>query len=237
MTEKDMKKLLKNVYQISPSNREKVFLKKYEKRSMRILDVFILEFKYMGMQSVLSGAILIILFGIISFSKNSELMWYVSGILPVVGLILMSGMGKSEKYGMHELEAASRFSLRFIKATRMFILGSATLGIVVVLSILLQVKTNFAFMSILGFIGTPYMLNAWGNLVITRRWHEKENIFGCLAVTGVTCMLPILMKQAVSLHVIEPFVIAILLVAISALTVRESLLFIKGREDLSWNFC
>ena len=134
MTEKYMKKLLKNVYQISPSNREKVFLKKYEKRSMRILDVFILEFKYMGMQSVLSGAILIILFGIISFSKNSELMWYVSGILPVVGLILMSGMGKSEKYGMHELEAASRFSLRFIKATRIFILGSATLGIVVVLA-------------------------------------------------------------------------------------------------------
>lgn len=237
MTEKDMKKLLKNAYQISPSDREKAFLQKYEKRSMHILDVFILEFKYMGLQSVLSGAILIILFGIISFSKNSELMWYVSGILPVVGLILISGIGKSEKYGMHELEATSRFSLQFIKATRMFLLGSATLSIVVVISILLQEKTNFAFMSILGFIGTPYMLNAWGNIVITRRWHDKESIFGCTAVTGVTCMIPALMKHAIELHMIEPFVIVILMVIISALTVRESLLFIKGREDLSWNFC
>lgn len=235
MTDKAMKDLLKNAYKISETDREKVFLKKYEKRSMHIFDVFRLEFKYMSVRSMVSGMMLVLFFVLISFSKNPELIWYISGLLPVAGLILISGLGKSERYGMQELEAASRFSLRFIKAVRMFIMGCATLFIVIATSIVMQEKTGFNFITILGLIGTPYMLNAWGNLIVTRRWHEKENIYGCLLVALVTCMLPALMEKAISYELIQPFILIILLLVVSALTVRESLLYIKEREDLSWN--
>lgn len=235
MTDKAMKDLLKNAYKISETDREKVFLKKYEKRSMHIFDVFRLEFKYMSVRSIVSGMMLVLFFALISFSKNPELIWYISGLLPVAGLILISGLGKSERYGMQELEAASRFSLRFIKAVRMFIMGCATLFIVIATSIVMQEKTEFNFITILGLIGTPYMLNAWGNLIVTRRWHEKENIYGCLLVALVTCMLPALMEKAISYELIQPFILIILLLVVSALTVRESLLYIKEREDLSWN--
>lgn len=235
MTDKAMKDLLKNAYKISETDREKVFLKKYEKRSMHIFDVFRLEFKYMSVRSMVSGMMLVLFFALISFSKNPELIWYISGLLPVAGLILISGLGKSERYGMQELEAASRFSLRFIKAVRMFIMGCATLFIVIATSIVMQEKTDFNFITILGLIGTPYMLNAWGNLIVTRRWHEKENIYGCLLVALVTCMLPALMEKAISYELIQPFILIILLLVVSALTVRESLLYIKEREDLSWN--
>lgn len=235
MTDKAMKDLLKNAYKISETDREKVFLKKYEKRSMHIFDVFRLEFKYMSVRSMVSGMMLVLFFALISFSKNPELIWYISGLLPVAGLILISGLGKSERYGMQELEAASRFSLRFIKAVRMFIMGCATLFIVIATSIVMQEKTEFNFITILGLIGTPYMLNAWGNLIVTRRWHEKENIYGCLLVALVTCMLPALMEKAISYELIQPFILIILLLVVSALTVRESLLYIKEREDLSWN--
>lgn len=235
MTDKAMKDLLKNAYKISETDREKVFLKKYEKRSMHIFDVFRLEFKYMSVRSMVSGMMLVLFFALISFSKNPELIWYISGLLPVAGLILISGLGKSERYGMQELEAASRFSLRFIKAVRMFIMGCATLFIVIATSIVMQEKTGSNFITILGLIGTPYMLNAWGNLIVTRRWHEKENIYGCLLVALVTCMLPALMEKAISYELIQPFILIILLLVVSALTVRESLLYIKEREDLSWN--
>lgn len=235
MTDKAMKDLLKNAYKISETDREKVFLKKYEKRSMHIFDVFRLEFKYMSVRSMVSGMMLVLFFALISFSKKPELIWYISGLLPVAGLILISGLGKSERYGMQELEAASRFSLRFIKAVRMFIMGCATLFIVIATSIVMQEKTGFNFITILGLIGTPYMLNAWGNLIVTRRWHEKENIYGCLLVALVTCMLPALMEKAISYELIQPFILIILLLVVSALTVRESLLYIKEREDLSWN--
>ncbi len=235
MTDKAMKDLLKNAYKISETDREKVFLKKYEKRSMHIFDVFRLEFKYMSVRSMVSGMMLVLFFALISFSKNPELIWYISGLLPVAGLILISGLGKSERYGMQELEAASRFSLRFIKAVRMFIMGCATLFIVIATSIVMQEKTGFNFITILGLIGTPYMLNAWGNLIVTRMWHEKENIYGCLLVALVTCMLPALMEKAISYELIQPFILIILLLVVSALTVRESLLYIKEREDLSWN--
>ena len=88
MTDKAMKDLLKNAYKISETDREKVFLKKYEKRSMHIFDVFRLEFKYMSVRSMVSGMMLVLFFALISFSKNPELIWYISGLLPVAGLIL-----------------------------------------------------------------------------------------------------------------------------------------------------
>lgn len=235
MTDRDIKVLLKDAYRISPSEREKAFVRKHEKRSMHIADIFLLELKYMGVRSVLSGVMLILMFALISLLKNPGPVWYLSGLLPVAGLVLISGLGKSEGYGMQELEAASRFSIRFIKAVRMFIMGCATLVIVIVSSVVLQIKTGFDFMTILGIIGTPYMLNAWGNIMITRRWHEKENIYGCIVVAGVTCILPALMEKAIRLQIIQPLVFVILILVVSALTVRESLLYIREREDSSWN--
>lgn len=235
MTDKDMKQLLKNAYQISPSVRERDFLKMYENRSMHIWDVFVLEIKYMGIRSILSGVMLILVIGLIYLSENPQLMWYVSGILPVVGLLLISGLGKSERYGMQELEGVARFSVCAVKAIRIFIVGGISLIIVTAISVLLQGKTGVGFMTILGFIGTPYMLNAWGNLMITRRLHGKDNLYGCLAVAGVSCMLPMLMEKAIQLGVIQPIVILLVLAAAFALTVRESVLYIKEREDLSWN--
>ena len=237
MTDKDVKKMLKDAYRISPSVREEEFLRKHRKRSMRIPDILRLEIKYMGVRSAASGALVLLLLGLLSFSKSPELIWYVSGLLPVVGLLLLSELGKSERYGMQELETASRFSLRFIKSIRIFLMGCATLIIVIATSVVLRGKTGFDFLTILGLIGTPYMLSAWGNLLITRRWHDKENIYGCLAVAFATCLLPALLEKAIRFQVIQPFVVVSLFVVVSALTVRESILYIREREDLSWNLC
>ena len=237
MNDKKIKTMLKKAYQISPSQREKDFLKKNEKRTPQLFDIITLEFKYLRLNSFLSAGILIVIFYLISMSENPKLMWYVSGALPVIGLLLLANLGKSEKYGMHELESSSRFSLKFIKTVRMFILGLAAITLIITVSVMLQGKTCLSFASVLGFVGTPYMINVWGNLLITRRWHGKGNISGCLSITVLSCMLPILIEKAICLQVIRPFFITVLLVIISFLAVRESILYIKEREDLLWNYC
>lgn len=61
MTNKELKKRLKNAYKTMPSEREKAFIRKYEKRRMQIFDVLKIEIKYMGLKSFLTGLFLCIL--------------------------------------------------------------------------------------------------------------------------------------------------------------------------------
>ena len=235
MNDKEIKKALKNAYKITPSDSESDFLGQYGKRSTRLWDILLTEVRYMGMRSLVSLVLLFTVFYLITRFDNSETTWFVSGAMPVIALMLTSGLGRSERYGMQELEGASRFSLRFIKTVRMFILGITTLIFIVAISILLCGKTDSNLPVLIGVVGTPYMISVFGNLLITRRWHAKENIIGCLAVTALSCMLPVLMEKVISLHVIEPLVITGVFAAVMVLAVRESVLYTREREDLVWN--
>lgn len=235
MNDKEIKRVLKNAYKITPTDSENDFLRKYGKRSTRLWDILLTEFRYMGVQSLISAALLITVFYLITRFDNLETTWFVSGALPILALILTSGLGRSERYGMQELEGASRFSLRFVKSVRMFILGITTLLLIVAISVLLSGKTDCNLFVLIGVVGTPYMISVFGNLLITRRWHARENIIGCFAVTLLSCVLPVLMKKAISLNVIEPFVITIVFAAVTALAVRESVLYTREREDFAWN--
>lgn len=235
MNDKEIKRALKNAYKITPTDSENDFLRKYGKRSTRLWDILLTEFRYMGVQSLISAALLIAVFFLITRFDNLETTWFVSGALPILALILTSGLGRSERYGMQELEGASRFSLRFVKSVRMFILGITTLLLIVAISVLLSGKTDCNLFVLIGVVGTPYMISVFGNLLITRRWHARENIIGCFAVALLSCVLPVLMKKAISLNVIEPFVITIVFAAVTALAVRESVLYTREREDFAWN--
>lgn len=235
MNDKEIKRALKNAYKITPTDSEYDFLRKYGKRSTRLWDILLTEFRYMGVQSLISAALLIAVFFLITRFDNLETTWFVSGALPILALILTSGLGRSERYGMQELEGASRFSLRFVKSVRMFILGITTLLLIVAISVLLSGKTGCNLFVLIGVVGTPYMISVFANLLITRRWHARENIIGCFAVTLLSCVLPVLMKKAISLNVIEPFVITIVFAAVTALAVRESVLYTREREDFAWN--
>jgi len=236
MNDKEMKSLLKNAYQITPSDKEKAFIRKHEKRSIRLWDVFVLEFKYMGFASVLTGFLLLSVFFILFKSNVPMLMWCISAILPVSSLLLLSGLGMSERHGMHELEASSRFSLKFIRTVRMFIIGAVTLVVLIASCCMLSSLNITGMATIIGIIGTPYMVSVWGNLLITRKWHDKENILGCLAVTAASCLLPVVMNNSAHILEIKPALVMAVMLLSTVFAVRESILYIRESEDLAWNF-
>ena len=62
MTYKELKSLLKTAYTFEDTWSEKLFLAKYEKRSLQLFDIVKTQFKFMGLKSAIAGALLFIVF-------------------------------------------------------------------------------------------------------------------------------------------------------------------------------
>ena len=236
MTDREVKRLLKNAYTVTASEKEEAFVKTYERRSRQFLHVLVLELKYMGIKSLFAGILLcMILFGL-ARQGDVRVQWTISGILPLFALILSALFGRSERYGMQEFEAASRFSLRFIRMTRMLILGTISFLLILVCSCVLKKYIDIHPMITVCFVGFPYLFSVWGSLLITRKWHAKENIYGCVGVTVLSCLMPFIAEFVKLWTYISDIMAYLAMLILLAVTVRESILYIK-EEDLSWNLC
>ena len=237
MTDREVKRLLKNAYAITASEKEKVFVKTYERRSRQFLHVLMLELKYMGIKSLFAGAFLCtILFALVR-QGDVRVQWTISSILPLFALIFSALFGRSERYGMEEFEAASRFSLRFIRMTRMLILGTISCLLILVCTCILRKFLGISPMITVCFVGFPYLFNVWGSLLITRKWHAKENIYGCMGVTVLSCLMPFVAEFVKLWTYISSITAFLAILILLAVTVRESILYIKEGEDLLWNLC
>ena len=235
MNNRHIKNALKDAYQVEQTESRKAFIEKYEKRNLQILEILKIEFRYMGMKSMLAGILLCLVLYYISKSGNDYLMWGLSSVLPIFVLLLVTLIGKSERHGMCELEAASRFSFRFIRMIRMLILGVFSMIFIFIASVSLKNTINTNMIETFSFIGCPYFLNVGGCIFITRKWHSKENIYGCAGLTLFSCLLPFIADKTEFLSKVDSRYMLIALIALILLTVKESILYIRESEEVAWN--
>ena len=237
MTDRNLKAALKKAYIIEESSSEKAFLKKYENRDLQIFEIVKLEFKYMGIKSLLAGLLLLAILITVVKNGDSKFIWTVSSALPVCSLVPFILISKSERYGMSELEAASRFSLRFLRVVRMLILGTISIMLVTFISLTLHMIMNINMEMVLCVSCIPYMLNVLGCIMITRRWHSKDSIYACVGITFISCVIPFAVEYVMKPEMINPVFLILAVVAILIVTVRESILYVHEGENLSWNWC
>ena len=237
MTDKEIKGQIKNAYMLSETETEKIFVRKYEQRSLKLSEIIKTEFRYMGAKSFLTGVVLNVLLLITAQAGDTDRVWIISSFIPVCALIPMLLLSKSERFGMDELEAASRFSLRFIRIVRMFILGVFSMALLLTVGIILRITIVASFSEQMILVVFPYLISAYGAMLVTRKWHGKENVFGVLAVCAFAGLLPYVIRPIkLSGQLTDGFfllMIALLLVAL----IRECMLYVKESEDLSWNLC
>lgn len=237
MTDREVKRLLKSAYTITASEKEKAFVKTYERRSRQFLHVLMLELKYMGIKSLFAGAFLCTILFFLARQGDVRVQWTISSILPLFALILSALFGRSERYGMQEFEAASRFSLRFIRMTRMLISGTISCLLILVCTCILRKFLGISPMITVCYVGFPYLFNVWGSLLITRKWHAKENIYGCVGVTILSCLMPYIAEFVKLWTYISSLTASLVILILLAVTVRESILYIMEGRELSWNLC
>lgn len=235
MTKKDIKRSMKNVYSIIPSDEERSFVRKHEQRKMHIMDILKLEFKYMGISSFPIGIILCIILFMIAKSDNVQFIWIVSSLLPICALMPMTALGKSESCGMNELEMACRFSLRLIKLIRMLILAVASVALLLVCGGLMSAFYGINLVYSIVCVGIPYLLNICGCLLLIRKWHAKENIYGCIGITGSSVILPSAVGLIGSNVNLPEYLVGGVFIAILVVTVREIIIYIKESENVSWS--
>lgn len=235
MTDKELKRMLKNAYILPESDNSQRFIKEHKKRSRQILDVIENEFHYMGIKSILAGLILCALFMAIAVKGDENIMWIMSSMIPICSLIPMIQILRSGKCGMCELEAASRFSMKFIRLIRMFILGIFSSVVILGGSVFLRKIWICGMLDIVIYMLLPYFTSIWGSLFIARKWHGKESEIGVPLICIATGFLPTIIREFRNVHIVPDYMYVILSVMIMVAAVRECIRFINERSDLSWN--
>lgn len=237
MTDREIKKMLKAAYASPENEKEKVFIRRYEKRSLHLMSIIKIEARYMGIQSVYAGLVLCMLLFVLARNQDADMVWTVSSLIPVGSLIPMILLSGSERFGMAELEAVSRFSLRYIRTIRMFMMGIFSMVLLAAVSIILLAATVGNTVDCLVFVAVPYLISTYGAMIVTRKWHSRDNIFGVLAVCLFSGLIPFAVKAVRLSGQLSDKVIIFLAAVLLAAVIRECRLYVKESEDLSWNLC
>lgn len=235
MTDKELKKQIKTAYAVVPSDEEKVFIRRHEKRGLHMNKVIFLEARYMCMRSFIWSIPLFVMLVVVSQNYKPEYAWMISSMVPLCALCPLTAVGKTERYRMEELESACRFSLRLIRMIRLFILEVLSLLFILIGAFISKEICQVAYLTTFIFISLPFLLNIWGCLFIIRKWPGKENIYGCIAMTVFSCALP-MVTSSVEWYLPE----YISLIAIGVLLFfigKESYMYVKESEDLTWSLC
>lgn len=237
MTDREIKKMLKHAYAWPETDKEKAFIRKYEKRSLQLISIIKIECRYMGIQSIYAGLVLCALLFLLARNQDMDMVWTLSSLIPIGALIPMVLLSRSERFGMSELEAASRFSLRYIRIVRMFIMGIFSTLLLLAVSLILQEASLGKPVDCLAFVAVPYLISTYGAMVVTRKWHSKDNIFGVLAVCLFSGLIPFATKMARLSGQLTDVVLILLSAVLLAAIIREARLYVKESENLSWNLC
>lgn len=237
MTDKELKKLLKGAYALQTTESEKRFVRRYEKRSLQTIDVLRLEFRYMGLQSILAGAILCLLCMLMVKMEDTDMMWMLSSLIPLCAVIPMILLSKSERCGMDEMEASCRFSLRFVRLVRMCIIGAFALVLFLCVGTIMKTLYAFTVIDYIAYVITPYLASAFGAMLVTRRWHGKENIYGILAVCILSGLVPFVVKTFMQSGLLSDVAIVMIAAILLTAVIRESIKYVKESEYISWNLC
>lgn len=217
--------------------RKRAFLRQVEQPGMPAHRFLLSQFAYIRKWVwCLSAAVFFVsLFGCALLPDT--VLWLISGLTPVLALTVVSESGRSARYGMEELEMATRFSLRSVLLARLVILGLMDL---LVLSVLLCLGARSGGTTLLGaalYIVTPFLLSAFAGLLVVRRRKGEDAFYACAGISvgiGVSLFLshhviPVLYQEQ-----FRPGWMAVGLALLFGCG-KQCDEMMKGTEELVWN--
>lgn len=263
MKKKELIEEIQRAYDVKPSEKGKAFIQEYESRGsrnmnvqslerspgnrslnvqgvhqsreLRLLDVLKMELKQANwlcmclMTLVLSVAVCLC-------DKYPRVAWGYGAIMPLFVLLGVSSFGRSQRFGMFELETASRFSKNFLKMVRVFLAGVFSTIALLTGSVVMYfyLKIDAAFVIMLTMI--PFLLTAYASMLLIRHWHSPHNIYGCVVIAVACAILPLFQNIKMLLAAVPLWGAIVLAVVLMAATGKEIVGFIKlESEEPAWN--
>ena len=233
MKNSEIRRLIKTAYDVKPS-RKAAFLQMHQRRKLNCLKLLAMQLQYMKAQTALIGgyvlAVLLCSFADLSPSA-AELL---AAVMPAAALVAMTGLGRSAKYKMEELEMASRFSLRMIKILRLSIIGAMGTVIIPAVSCVLMPLYGKRLPDTLPLVGIPYLITTFSCMLLIRKWHSPKNIYGCAGIAAVVCMAMTVEVKTLAVAA-GGWLLFVILAICLALTVTEGCRYIRESEEFQWN--
>lgn len=180
-----------------------------------------------------------LIFGALLFGSlvlSADMIWAVSAFAPLLALLMVTETGRSETWGMAELEMATRFSLRSVLLARLGILG---LGSLLFLGLSFLIGLSHSRISpprAALYIITPFLLTTFSCLQIVRRRRERESIYLCAGVSACISLLTLNLHFSIPGLYGEVPVICLIFAAVlsGAGTIKQYHNLIE-QEELTWN--
>lgn len=236
---KQMKRSIQKAFEApQPNQQEKAsFLRTLPQPQISMWQFILTQATYLRKWTLFFSVLLLFpaLIGAYYIEKNT--LWIVSAFVPFLGLLVVTENARSIVYGMNEFEMSTRFSLRSVILARMGVLGVLDLLILCSLIPLCCGGNDFSLFQTGSYLLVPYLLTVNIGLWITRHFHSREAIYGCMSAA-------VLISGAdIGLHLIADFVYQssyitwwfVLSVFLIGRMIYETYCTIKQTEELEWN--
>lgn len=235
---RQVNELLRLAVQAPPPERKRAFLRMHPGKTSGGRNVFLLSQLGSIRKRVwcLDAALLaLVLLG--GRAIRADILWVTSAMLPLLAAAVVSESGRSQRFGMAELEGSSRFSLKSVVLARLWLIGgvNALVFLAVIGLVSRYLATGFLRTGV--YVLCPYLLTACLALCVSRRIRGREGDYLCLAI-GVTVGAGVYFGCGMNPWLYAPvyftkWVLAAL--ALAAFTVWENGNYLKKAEDILWN--
>lgn len=180
-----MKRTLKNelrrAFEAPEPQRKRAFLRTLEQPGPGIFAFVLSQTGYVRRWVWIVSALVFMLSTAGAAGLSADKVWIISALMPMLALTVVSESGRSENYGMAELEMATRFSLRSVVLARLGILGVENLLILGVLTIGIWRRGDSAVQAGAGIL-LPYLMTTFAGLAVVRRKRGREAVYICVGI-------------------------------------------------------
>ncbi len=181
---RDLTACLRRMYEPPAARRERQFFRELEPEKMHTGRLIWQQLCYMPKYCFVFPVFFLAIVFYLRGNYPQELLSFSLAMMPPAALFSVLEGLRSAICGMEELEMSSRFSLKSIVLARMEIMGGISLLIGLTVSALAEAMFFYTAVRLL----VPYLLTAYGCLLIARRVRGREQIYLCAVLAGLISM-------------------------------------------------
>ncbi|PWJ48918.1 hypothetical protein [Faecalicatena contorta] len=187
-----MKKQLKIIYEAPEPLEKEGFLKAIGEPEISHWRLLAYQIRYIRKWNWALAAVIFLtaIIGVRTLEK--EIIFIVATSVPFLALSMVVEGSRSLRYGMEELEMASRFSIKTVLAARLGALGISNMILLCVLVPVLYDNKSEGILYTGLYILIPYFLTTFLDLAVIRKVHRNEGTYLCFGSTvlvSVGCLL------------------------------------------------
>ncbi len=232
-----MKMQLKEYFEAPEPEKKQEFMAGLPSQGVSIMDFLLLQAAYIPKWVWGLSALIFALALIGAGYLKKDILWCVSACMPLPALAFVAESGRSEAWGMAELEMSSRFSLRSVLLARLGILGLADLLLFFLLLPLAYMNGDKPLFETGVYMLCPYLLTVFLGLRASRRAQGREAAWLCGAIAlGVGLGYILMYQWSLEFYAAGNFPWwAAAFVLLSLGTAKQCAETLKQKEELVWS--